>query len=442
MSTVISLAEARQRILATDAAPQTVTRLVAVCGRIQDIRAYLEVCAPAPCIVVESTQDSQKATATVVHTPLVKLLGAPVATGAVPVVEAEDVTQDEAREAWDKVRSIESHAAPTVRCPLVRGLPAVERREIATAVVDAFGVGDLEVGPHSIILRPDHAVGPLLTAASVWRALRRARLPLPRYIEVEAGEMIAQVTAPIAATSVSEADPDESPTQRERVLRVAGDSGVPTTDVRRAVRALDQIHEALQRLREEIIRRGGGGFDETGYIRALAFGPDEPLNLVALSDYEEIRQSLIDLACEVMPLAPRAQALAALYSDEGVVELAQCFSYASGTRHLEEIESMARHARKRAGIATHRSVLDFRHRTVAPAGGSAQAALDVLGHHGLAETQVRRAARASLDPRGNLNLGTLARWGSWLSTRGTSAEYPVWAPTESTIQDYPEASAA
>ena len=424
-TTPISIYQARRRLLASAGASMAVSTLSA--PRVQDIRAYLEVCAPSPCLVVQTYQDGDGVSCTVVHSPAATLIAAPVATGTVPevaVAEADAAAREFAREV---VRAVGAATDAVVRAYLPRDISALERKAIATYLVASFGSGTPDTAsPRCITLWHDHPIGSWIEAAGVWQALRDARLALPRYIEVEADGYRAQITAPIAATEVSEAAGEAGAQQSQRVLRIAGEHGVSITDVRRAVSALEDLREGLQRLREDIMRRGGGGFDETGYIRALSFGPDEPLNIVALSDYEEIRSEAMDLAAEVMPLATRGEALSDLYSDEGVAELSRTFSYRTGERALDELEAMARRARRRAGMPTAVPVLEIRDRIVPAGGGAAEAAVSVMGYQGLGATQIQKAGVASMTRGGQLNLGTLVRWGSWLSMRGASAEYPVW----------------
>ena len=428
-TTPISIYQARRRLLASAGASTAVSTLSA--PRVQDIRAYLEVCAPSPCLVVQTYQDGDGVSCTVVHSPAATLIAAPVATGTVPevaVAEADAAARELAREV---VRAVGAATDAVVRAYLPRGISALERKAIATYLVAFFGAGAVDTAsPRHITLWHDHPIGSWIEAAGVWHALRDARLALPRYIEVEADGYRAQITAPIAATEVSEAAADSGDSQR--VLRIAGGYGVSITDVRRAVCALEDLREALQRLREDIMRRGGGGFDETGYIRAISFGPDEPLNVHALSDYEEIRAEAMDLAAEVLPLAPRGEALAALYTDEGVAEVARTFSYITGKRALDELESLARKARRRAGMPTAVPVLEIRDRIVPAGGGAAEAAVSVMGYGGLGATQIQKAGVSSMTRGGQLNLGALVRWGSWLSMRGASAEYSLWE-----IEDMP-----
>lgn len=429
MTTPISIYQARRRLLASAGASMAVSTVVA--PRVQDIRAYLEVCAPSPCLVVQTYQDGDGVSCTVVHSPAATLIAAPVATGTVPevaVAEADAAAREIARRV---VRAVGVATDAVVRAYLPRDISALERKAVAGYLVASFGAGAADTAsPRHITLWHDHPIGSWIEAAGVWNALREARLALPRYIEVEADGYRAQITAPIAATEVSEAAADSGAQQSQRVLRIAGDYGVSITDVRRAVCALEDLREALQRLREDIMRRGGGGFDETGYIKAIDFGPDEPLNVVALSDYEEIRAEAMDLAAEVLPLAPRGEALAALYTDEGVAELSRTFSYITGKRALDELEAMARNTRRRAGMPTAVPVLEIRDRVVPAGGKAAAAAVSVLGYQGLGDTQVLRAAGASMTRGGHLNLGTLVRWGSWLSMRGASSEYPVWGMSD------------
>lgn len=425
MITPLSFEDARRRMFATLLAPYTASIVVA--GRPRDIRAYLEATVASPCLVrrVRKAADGL-VEATVVHRSDTPLQDVRTATGACDAVQVMPLPST-AFDTRGFIESIHNAVATEVRVVLWKDVVAVERDEITDLAVAAFGQGDVEYTRRSVSISLHHPIEDVFRATGdFWGSVLEHMLPIPAGVNITCDGITFHAVAPIVSDEISEGVVDETPEQRRAILRIAGEQGATSSEIRRAHVALSTLAEGMDRIRESIPRRGGGGFDETGYIKAVDFGPDEPLNVGALSDYEEYRLSVIGLAEDAFPLLRGQEAVDALTSDEGLAEVCRVYDI-DGNPMLESLEALSRDVRRAAGMATEKKITTIANRCVMPGGDVAGYAMAALGHRGVSQTQAQRAALASITPSGLLNLASLARWGAWLAARGAGAEYDYWA---------------